>query len=170
MRRYTLNSPFNIYHFEASHWEHPLHNHTYFEIIFILKGNGKHQINGNVVDYGEGDVFLLGPEDFHHFEIDKLTEFCFIRFNDYFRKRQTAEGDSSWGNTLKTLLHTASRSRGSIVGEHREKEKLHHLLHVLEQEYQSSESPYFETLRDSLMRSILTILARNLFVQSNKRS
>lgn len=73
MKRYTIQTPFNIYHFTASKWAHPVHNHTYYEIIFILQGNGKHQINGNLVEYQEGDVFLLGPEDSHNFEIDELT-------------------------------------------------------------------------------------------------
>jgi hypothetical protein len=37
MKRYILHTAFNIYHFEATQWEHSVHKHTYFEIIFILK-------------------------------------------------------------------------------------------------------------------------------------
>jgi quercetin dioxygenase-like cupin family protein len=40
MKRYILHTSFNIYHFEATQWEHSVHKHTYFEIIFILKGQG----------------------------------------------------------------------------------------------------------------------------------
>lgn len=166
MKRYILHSPFNIYHFKATTWSHPPHNHTYFEIIFILKGNGRHQINGNTFEYSEGDVFLLGPEDFHYFEINSLTEFCFIRFNQYFNKSQKEEKESSWQKVLKTLLHTSSQSRGSIVYNKGEKQKLHNLLNVLEQEYENNQSQYFETIRDSLMRTMLTILARNLSGQT----
>jgi len=165
MKRYILHTAFNIYHFEATQWEHSVHKHTYFEIIFILKGQGQHNLNGNSYDYTEGDVFLVGPEDFHDFEIATLTEFCFIRFNESFLKHSTQEGNT-WQKIVDSLLYTSSQSRGSIVHELSEKQKLHHLLHVLEGEYQRPESQYFEIIRDNLMRSIMVILARNLLGQS----
>jgi YesN/AraC family two-component response regulator len=163
MKRYILHTPFNIYHFKSKKWSHPVHNHTYFEIIFILKGNGRHHINGNAFSYKHGDVFLLGPEDSHFFEIDAVTEFCFIRFNESFYKSQMGEKDRSWHKIMKTLLYTSSQSRGSIVHDIKEKQKLHSLLRVLEQEYENNKSEYFEIIRDSLMKSMMTILARNLF-------
>ncbi|MDI9862529.1 helix-turn-helix domain-containing protein [Flectobacillus roseus] len=165
MKRYILHTAFNIYHFEATQWEHSVHKHTYFEIIFILKGQGQHNLNGNSYDYSEGDVFLVGPEDFHDFEIATLTEFCFIRFNESFLKHSTQEGNT-WQKIVDSLLYTSSQSRGSIVHELSEKQKLHHLLYVLESEYQRPESQYFEIIRDNLMRSIMVILARNLLGQS----
>jgi YesN/AraC family two-component response regulator len=165
MKRYILHTPFNIYHFEATQWPHSVHKHTYFEIIFILRGNGIHNINGNAFEYTEGDVFLLGPEDYHNFEINLQTEFCFIRFNDFFNKQQLAEKNNSWMAIMDTLLYTSSQSRGSIVHDKQEKQKLHHLLAVLEEEYEH-QSPYFEIIRDNLMRSIMMILARNLLGQT----
>jgi YesN/AraC family two-component response regulator len=163
MKRYVLHTPFNIYHFTAKKWLHPVHNHTYFEIIFVLKGKGHHTINGNTFAYATGDVFLLGPEDSHYFEINELTEFCFIRFNESFTKNEWAEKNTCAQKSIKTLLYTSSQSRGSIVFDRKEKQKLHQLLQVLEEEYENSQSPYFESIRDSLMKSMMTILARNLF-------
>ena len=166
MKRYILHSPFSIYHFEASTWTHLVHKHTYFEIIFILKGNGIHHINGNAFDYAEGDVFLLGPEDFHHFDIHTLTEFSFVRFNESIHKELPGDKDHPWQPVIRNLLHTSSQSRGSIVEDRQEKQKLHHLLAVLEAESAQDGSPYFEIMRDSLMRSMLVMLARNLFQQT----
>jgi len=166
MKRYVLHTPFNIYHFTASTWVHPVHNHTYFEIIFILKGNGIHDINGNKYKYAAGDVFLLGPEDFHCFEIRQTTEFCFIRFNESFDTSHTTDKGSAWQKTIKSLIYTSSQSRGSIVADKKEKHKLHRMLSVLEEEYEHHRSPYFEVIRDSLMRSMMMILARNLSEQS----
>lgn len=165
MKRYILHAPFNIYHFEATAWMHAVHQHTYFEIIFILKGRGLHNINGNTFGYGQGDVFLLGPEDYHDFVIQELTEFCFIRFNESIHKAPQAEGDTPWEPIIKTLLLTSSQSRGTLVADHQEKHKLHQLLTVLEEEYEREQSPYFAIIRDSLLRSMLLILARNLFGQ-----
>ncbi|GAB3276543.1 hypothetical protein GCM10027347_50120 [Larkinella harenae] len=169
MKRYILHTPFNIYHFEATNWMHAVHTHTYFEIIFILKGRGIHHINGNAFSYTEGDVFLLGPQDFHEFAIEELTEFCFIRFNESIYNHSIEEKDSTWQPIIKTLLTTSSQSRGSIVLDNREKQKLHALLMVLEAEYERHQSPQFVIIRDSLMRSILMILARNLFDQTATR-
>ena len=162
MKRYVLHTPFNIYHFEADKWQHPVHNHTYFEIIFVLRGDGTHHINGNAYSYSAGDVYLLGPEDFHYFDVNGTTEFCFIRFNESFSKSQAADTDRHWQQVLETLLRTSSQSRGSIVTNEREKQKLRQLLAVLEEEYEQHQSSYFEAVRDSLMRSMMIILARNL--------
>lgn len=169
MKRYVLHTPFNIYKFEAQTWAHSVHKHTYFEIIFILEGNGIHNINGNLYQYTEGDVFLLGPEDFHEFEINDSTVFCFIRFNESFHQKQLGEKGYPWQQTIDALLHTSSQSRGSIVEDKQEKQKLHQLLSVLESEYETQTSPYFEVIRDSLMRSMMMILARNLFRQSTAK-
>lgn len=162
MKRYLLHTPFNIYHFEAGDWQHPVHNHTYFEIIFILKGNGIHNINGNYFHYEEGDVFLLGPEDFHAFDIRELTEFCFIRFNEPFSKILSASDETRWEPIIDTLLHIPFQGRGSMVKDKTDKKKLHTLLSILEMEYENNHTSYYEIVRDSLMRSILIILARNL--------
>lgn len=166
MKRYLLHTPFSIYHFEAKTWAHPVHRHSYFEIIFILKGNGIHNINGNTFEYSTGDVFLLGPEDYHNFEINEITEFCFVRFNDSIYKINTDEKDNLWQQVMNTLLYTSSQSRGTIVHDKQEKRKLHSLLAVLEEENENNQSKYFDSIRTSLMRSIMVILARNLFGQA----
>lgn len=161
MRRYILHSQFSIYHFEATVWVHAVHKHTYFEIIFVLKGSGTHFINGNTFRYGAGDVYLLGPEDYHYFTIDTLTEFSFIRFNESIQKRPA--GDGFGQPVITALLTTSSQSRGSIVTDPQERQKLNNLREVLEEESLRPQSQYFEQLRDNLLRSMLLILARNLF-------
>ena len=163
MKRYTLHTPFSIYHFETGEWAHAVHKHTYYEIIFILKGNGQHFINGNKYQYADGDIFLLGPEDFHHFVIEELTEFCFVRFNESIHKQAVQEKEQPWQSVITMLLGTSSQSRGSIVIDKDEKLKLHQLLTVLEAESANDQSAHYELIRDSIMRIMLVILARNLF-------
>lgn len=163
MKRYILHSPFSIYHFSAATWAHAIHKHTYFEIIFILQGSGTHSINGNAFGYGAGDVFLLGPEDYHHFTIETPTEFSFIRFNEAIQTNSLGGQDRAWPPVISTLLTTSSQSRGAIVSDPQEKQKLHCLREVLEAETIRQQAPYFDPIRDSLLRSMLLILARNLF-------
>jgi YesN/AraC family two-component response regulator len=170
MKRYLLHSPFSIYRFEADVWAHSVHNHSYFEIIFISKGFGVHNINGNAFRYEAGDVFLLGPEDFHNFSIEETTEFCFVRFNDTVHSSLIEEKGNLITQLVNSLLYTASQSRGTIVNDKLEKRKLFGLLAILESENESDTSKYFDMLRTSLLQSILVILARNLLSQNTSNN
>jgi AraC family transcriptional regulator, L-rhamnose operon regulatory protein RhaS len=166
MKRYIQYEPFNIYCFEAAEWQHPVHNHTYSEIIFIRSGRGRHVINGNAFDYAVGDVFLLGPEDFHYFVIESLTQFCYIRFTESFIREQSNHKHDGWVRTMQFLLSAPYQSGGSIVKEEAEKQLLDHLLAVLLYEYTHRKEGSYEVMMDSLMKGMLSILARNLIKQS----
>ena len=165
MRRFVQYDPFNIYCFEAAEWQHPIHKHTYFEIIFIRSGNGKHSINGNVFHYEAGDVFLLGPEDYHYFDISTHTSFAYIRFNEAFVK-DSSHKHGHWQMTIESLLTSAYQSGGSIIKEDEEKKIINHLLEVLIYEYRNRQDGSYEMMMDSVMKAMLSILARNLIRQT----
>jgi len=82
MDRYHQYQPLVISDFETELWEHPIHNHNHYELIYVKKGNGKHYIQNIVNSYSQGDLFLLGPEDDHYFEIGQRTRFIYIKFTD----------------------------------------------------------------------------------------
>jgi AraC-like DNA-binding protein len=155
-----------MYCFDADRWEHPVHKHTYFEIIFIFKGKGIHTINGNSFHYQRCDVFLLGPEDYHEFKISTRTEFCYIRFTESFIEKTSVSGDTDWNRMIKLLLNTTFQSKGSVVQNAVEKKRLESLLRVLREEYDERKDERFAFLRDSLMGAILTILSRNIIKQA----
>lgn len=165
MRRYLQYEPFNINSFEAEEWEHPVHRHNHLEAIFIRSGEGKHVINENAFAYASGDVFLLGPEDYHYFEISSPTSFCFIRFMEVFVQEDSPNKFSSWHQTLEFLLNTSYQSCGSIVKEEEEKNILDHLLTVLLREYNHRQDSSYEVMMSSLMKAILSVLARNIIKQ-----
>lgn len=165
MRRYLQYEPFNMYCFEAEEWQHPVHKHNHFEMIFIRSGEGQHVINNNMFAYAPGDVFLLGPEDYHYFKISTSTQFCFIRFMEVFVKEDNPNKLSSWHQILEFLLNTPYQSCGSIVTEKAEKNILHHLLTVLLHEYNHRQDPSYEVIMNSVMKAILSVLARNIIKQ-----
>lgn len=74
--------PLVIHEFEEAVFHLPVHSHTYYEMIYILKGNGIHQINNSLLPYNAGDLFLISPEDQHRFDIEVSTHFVFIKFTD----------------------------------------------------------------------------------------
>lgn len=166
MRRYVRYEPFDIYCFETSQWEHPVHKHTYFEIIFIRSGKGKHFLNGNELTYKEGDVFLLGPEDYHSFDIEVSTSFCYIRFTENFISDNTTVKHKYWQQTIDSLLTSAYHSTGTIVKDEADKITLSHLLSALIYEYQNRHEGSYELIMDSIMKAMLSILARNIISQT----
>ncbi len=163
MKRYIQHEPFNIYQFESAQWEHPVHKHSYYEIIFIRRGSGEHSLNGNTFPYETGDVFLLGPEDYHFFRIREQTSFCYLRFTEHFVRDQTAHKSYRWVRMLDYLLSTSSQISGSIVTQPAEQELLGHLLAVLIHEYENQQEPVaYEMILNGIMKAILGILSRNV--------
>jgi AraC-like DNA-binding protein len=78
--------PLVINEFEDEVFRLPVHSHTYYELIYIVKGCGKHNLNRNIIPYRTGDLFLLSPGDEHNFDINKTTHFIYIKFTaDYFK-------------------------------------------------------------------------------------
>lgn len=164
MKRYIQHEPFNIYLFTVSQWPHPVHKHSYFEIIFIRSGSGQHFINGNTFSYASGDVFLLGPEDYHFFDLSEPTTFCYIRFTEFFVREPALAPSVQWLPTIDYLLHTPYQANGSLVRDPLEKELLDHLLIVLVHEYGAGEG-YDTQIINGIMRAILVMLARTVVRQ-----
>ncbi|MDJ1501915.1 AraC family transcriptional regulator [Xanthocytophaga agilis] len=163
MQRFNQYEPFNVFRFEVTEWPYPLHNHSYFEIIFIEKGQGIHCLNEHQFTYQEGDVFLLRPQDYHIFAIASSTQFCYLRFTEsFFQNNQ----EPHWQQTIDYLFNTPYHIHGSLVKMEEEKKRLHGLLAVLIHEYEHRQKPFAENILTYIMRSVLSLLARNIFEQS----
>jgi AraC family L-rhamnose operon regulatory protein RhaS len=156
MKTYLIHEPFNIYHFTSRTWEHPEHKHTYYEIIFILRGKGIHLLNGKALKYGKDDIFFLGPDDFHSFQIRQETEFCYIRFTN------TSSGVA---NSMKNFVSTPA-SGFRITGA-TDKAHLFAMLNVLRSEYENRFRPGFDEIRDGLMKAMMAVLSRNIQHQTS---
>ncbi len=93
MQRYKQFQPLVISEFEEIVWPHLPHRHNHYELIFIKQGSGIHIINENKVPYKTGNIFLIGPDEEHYFEIENLTKFVYIKFTDV----QIHQSGSSYG-------------------------------------------------------------------------
>lgn len=60
----TMPSPFRIFQHEI---DHPIHTHwhEFFELAFVVSGEGNHVMNGIPQPIRRGSCFLLTPADFH---------------------------------------------------------------------------------------------------------
>lgn len=161
MKTFLLHEPFNIYHFATREWTHAEHRHTYFEIIFILKGRGIYILNGKSLDYRQGDIFFLAPEDYHSFRIERETEFCYIRFTAPPSHQPTtpAQVNPAKGAFPGDNFIPSSGIRVSVPTD---RVQLHSLLTVLRAEYENRFRDGFEVIRNGIMSAMITILNRNL--------
>lgn len=169
MRRYIQYDSFNIYSFDAASWKHPVHKHTYYEIIFIMKGAGMHTVNGNSFRYKSGDVFLLGPEDYHEFMIHTRTTFCYLRFLETVLLH--IDERPPWQRLVNQLLQ-APQVVGSRITSAPERQQVFHLLTVLRAEYEQ-QGDHFLFLRDGILKAMVSILVREtnkLLSRSGKRT
>ncbi|WP_422660643.1 helix-turn-helix domain-containing protein [Paenibacillus sp. EC2-1] len=60
----NMPSPFRIFQHEIDH-PIPTHWHEFFELAFVVSGEGKHVMNGITQPIRRGSCFLLTPADFH---------------------------------------------------------------------------------------------------------
>jgi len=83
-KRYKQFQPVSISDFEVTAWSHPVHKHNHYEIIYIKRGSGVHFINSVAINYAGGEVFLIGPEDEHYFEVTESTRFIYLKFTNLY--------------------------------------------------------------------------------------
>ncbi|RAJ24609.1 helix-turn-helix domain-containing protein [Pedobacter cryoconitis] len=94
-----------IHDFEEKVFHLPSHSHTYYELVYIRKGSGIHLLNSNKIPYTTGDLFILSPEDHHHFEIKRSTHFTFIKFTDsYFAGHKMNRPDALILSTPEAIM------------------------------------------------------------------
>lgn len=95
--------------FEEDKYHLPTHSHTYYEIIYIIKGSGIHQLNDNLLPYKSGDLFAISTDDEHYFDIKKTTRFFFIKFTDtYFNSNRKLTCDEFLLNTPENIMRDKS--------------------------------------------------------------
>lgn len=84
MKRENLHQPFEISFSELDESLLKEHEHTFFELVYILSGTGIQWINNNMFPYHDGHLFMITPGDTHSFEIHTTTKFVDIKFNDIY--------------------------------------------------------------------------------------
>lgn len=105
MRKLNQYETLVIHEFEEEKFHLPLHTHTYYELIYIMKGDGVHHLNNNLIPYKEGDLFAIAPEDEHYFDIHHSTRFVYIKFTDsYFSSKKHLATDDLLLNTPEAFM------------------------------------------------------------------
>ena len=116
-----------------------------------------HGINGNLLPYKTGDLFLITPNDYHSFDLEEVCEFMIVRFAPSYVKSYRWESIDH----IECLLYYASHFSGSILIHEADKLMIGNLMQNL-QHTAELKSIYSEDLMRHLVNAIIVIAARNI--------
>lgn len=162
MKRYIQHGFLTIAHFTAKEWQHPVHNHNHFEIIFIHRGKGTHCLSGNHYAYEGNNLFLLAPCDFHEFNIKEETEFTFLKFNNvYLKGVGQVQLQQQWNQEMDQLLIQARQQHSPLLQSATDAGKMDALVHLIVREWRETGKETNETIF-FLIQALLSMIRRNL--------
>ncbi|GAA4274396.1 AraC family transcriptional regulator [Aquimarina gracilis] len=167
MNRYTLHETFVVHQYSIDEWEAEPHNHNYFEIIFVERGSGFHTINGVRFPYKENHIFLLAPEDTHHFEIEKHSKFTYFKFTELlFSSKVNLPDRKYWLQRIEQLLHRPNIIPGDVISHEEDRSIIWDIHNVVLEEFKN-EKIYYQEIISNAISTILSIIMRNISEKYN---
>jgi len=160
MKKENLHKPFEIIYQELD--ESPLlqeHEHSFFELVYIVSGSGLQCINNNVFDYHNGHLFLITPQDCHSFDVKETTKFFFIKFNDIYIKSNMLHSDNI--QRLEFILDNANHKPGCILRNQSDKNFVRPLIEAILREHINKDL-YNHELITQLVNTLIIVVARNI--------
>jgi len=166
MRKENLYRPFEVDFKVLEHFPRVTRSNNFFELIYIVDGTGVQFINKNKFNYRKGNLFLLTPQDTHSFEINTVTKFFFLRFNEYY-VQNNATKDKALIQRMEYILQNASHRPGCILKNKVDKPLIANLIESIIQE-QTNQQIYCDTIITQIVNTIITIVARNIALKLPK--
>ncbi|MFH6935976.1 helix-turn-helix domain-containing protein [Flavobacterium sp. FlaQc-30] len=145
-----------------------LHKHHYFELIYIMEGEGIHNINGNHYDFKKGEAFLLTPEDAHTFIISSPVKSCIIDFTQNFfsakGKGDLIDSDGELFKRLEYIFHNHNKIKGNLL----QGNDADFIEKLIEQLLNEKENPSLigESIIKNIVFLLLQFVTRNIQVQN----
>lgn len=159
MSKENLHTSYEIFFGAARVCSKHEHGHNFFELAYIRSGTGTHVLNQSGCDYHAGQLFLITPEDTHHFDIETRTEFFFLRFNNIFLKKSNFGTDSL--QRLEYILQNANHHNGCILKNCADRSFVGPVVETIYQEL-TVKDLYNEDLVHQLVNTLIIIVARNI--------
>lgn len=156
----NLHQPFALELLETDAYAAREHRKTFFELVFILEGEGIQTINTHQLHYAANKMFLIFPQDKHSFEVKAFTKFFFIRFNDSYLKTQ----GRAWVQKMEFIFHHHNHLPVCMLKNTTDKHLIRALVEALIRE-QTNDHPHNREVMAQLVNTIITVAARNLTMQ-----
>lgn len=159
MRRENLHQPFEISFSELDESQLQEHDHTFFELVYILSGTGVQWINNNKFLYHDGHLFMITPGDTHSFDIHTTTKFVYIKFNDIYIHSAVLGTENI--RRLEFILQHANHRPGCILRNQTDKLLVKPMIEAIIREY-VNRNIYSSEIITQLINTIVIIVARNI--------
>lgn len=159
MKRENLHQPFEISFNELDESLLKEHDHTFFELVYILSGTGLQWINNNKFPYHDGHLFMITPGDFHSFEIQTTTKFINIKFNDIYIHSAVFGAENI--QRLEFILQHANHQPGCILRNKTDKLLVKPMIEAIIREY-VNRNLYSKEIITQLINTIIIVVARNI--------
>ncbi|MBB6499296.1 AraC family transcriptional regulator [Pedobacter cryoconitis] len=148
---------------EYNEWQERSRINNFFELVYVIKGNGIQSVNYIPYEFKENDVHILPATKCYKYVITKSTRFLFIRFTgNYFTPSSRDMIDySSWFSRLNFILGNHHHHPGELVQDYQDKQQIKRLVEVVLCEYQMKDICSAFVIQSTLV-SILGIISRNI--------
>ncbi|MDF3027210.1 MAG: transcriptional regulator, AraC family [Fluviicola sp.] len=120
---------------------HDLHRHTYFFILAIRNGSGKHEID--FIDYPVGDhmIFILRPGQVHQLNLDKNSRGFLMEFNSEFYFQTDTASKQRFGKATSKSFCSLAQLRF---------DRLYDILAAIHTEYIHKQAGYSDVIRANM--------------------
>lgn len=159
MHKESLYEPFEIVFKELDDCPKKAHEHSFFELVYIVSGKGQQCINRNRFNYRKGHMFLITPDDCHSFDIEETTKFLFIRFNNIYIKNSSLQQENV--QKLEFILQHANHQPGCILKNQLDKALVEPMINAIIREYVNRDLYNKELIRQ-LVNTLIIVVARNI--------
>lgn len=153
--------PLFIRYFTTSVWPFPLHNHNHYELMFIAKGNGIHELNHVATEYAGDTLFFLSPEDSHDFRIAEETRFSVIKFLPGVLKGGINSSTTDYWDNLLSNLTRKWNSLDAPNGDRQFLDQVIGITRLMISEWQDNNQQVTE-VHTNLLRSLLLIMDKKM--------
>ena len=173
MRTQHLFNPFEIRLLRSDECPMRTHKHTFFELVYIMEGEGIHNINGNDFQYKPGNLYMMGPFMTHHFRVEKTTSFVFVCFNNIYLKGITAGNEEqhsaeNWMQKLEYIFQS-KQDQGEIIRNERDQPLVDAIIAGIVAEYEQGQNMQKELVQQ-LINTLVTIITRNITIKCDAKT
>ncbi|MCE7042433.1 AraC family transcriptional regulator [Dyadobacter sp. CY312] len=159
MTKENLYEPFSVVYKTLDACAKHEHQHTFFELVYIISGTGTQCINKSTFQYHAGHMFLITPEDCHSLEIATTTSFFFLRFNDIYLKNNGLPAEHI--HRLEYVLQNANHRPGCILKNQTDKLLVAPVVDAIIREYETRDVHNHEMVQQ-LVNTLIVVVARNI--------
>jgi len=161
MKIENMYSPYEIEIMVAD--ECPLRDNilNFFQIVYIVRGEGKQWVNDHVAVYESGDLLLMIPEDKYSFDVENTTEFLFIKFNNFYLHEKKIGTESV--HRLEYILNNISLKIGCIINSENDRKFVELLTRAITEE-NSNRKLYSKEIVQQLINTLIMVIARNIAI------